>query len=93
MGSESAGLRRCLRNSRHGFATSSHLIHAYSGLASKTCTQREYRFVKGQLKHFKKLLVIRGLNANHDHNLKNLFKSGLIRGLPSLESSRSSTPL
>ena len=26
--------------------------------------------MKGQLKHFKKLLAIRGLNANHDHNLQ-----------------------
>jgi hypothetical protein len=35
--------------------------------------------VEGQLKRSKKLLVIRGLNANHNHDLKNLFKGAAIR--------------
>jgi len=44
-------------------------------LALKTSTSGEYRIVEGQLKRAKKFLVIRGLNANHNHDLKNIFKS------------------
>jgi hypothetical protein len=34
----------------------------------------EYRIVGGQLKRSKKVLAIRGLNRNHNHDLKNIFK-------------------
>jgi hypothetical protein len=44
------------------------------GLALKTYTSGEYRFAQGQLKRSKKLVAIRGLNANRNHDLKNLFK-------------------
>lgn len=54
-------------------------LWAYSGLALKTYTSGEYRFQKGQLKRSKKLLAIRGLNTNHNHDLKNLFKGAASR--------------
>src|SRR2546422_8644042 len=34
----------------------------------------EYRFVEGQVRRSKKLLSIRGLNKDHNHDLKGLFK-------------------
>jgi hypothetical protein len=48
---------------------------AYCGLALETRTSAEYRFEEGQLVRAKKPVFIRGLNANHNHDLKNLFKS------------------
>jgi transposase len=50
-------------------------LWAYSGLALETYTSGEYRFVGSQLKRSKKVLAIRGLNKNHNHDLKNIFKS------------------
>jgi transposase len=47
---------------------------SYIGLALKTYTSGEYRFVGSQLKRSKKALAIRGLNRNHNHDLKNVFK-------------------
>lgn len=49
-------------------------LWAYIGLALKTHTSGEYRFEHGQLKRAKKVLAIRGLNRNHNHDLKNIFK-------------------
>jgi transposase len=48
---------------------------AYCGLALETRDSGEYRVVKGQIERKKKPLFIRGLNRNHNHDLKNLFKS------------------
>ncbi|MFI5072501.1 MAG: hypothetical protein ACHP8A_16590, partial [Terriglobales bacterium] len=39
----------------------------------------EYRIVEGRLKRSKKFLAIRGLNANHNHDLKNIFKGAATR--------------
>jgi hypothetical protein len=47
---------------------------SYIGLALKTYGSGEYRFVGGQLQRSKKALAIRGLNLNHNHDLKNIFK-------------------
>src|ERR1700720_3546687 len=44
-----------------------------------TSTSGEYRIVEGQLKRSKKFLAIRGLNANHNHDLKNIFKGAATR--------------
>ena len=49
-------------------------LWAYCGLALRTYTSGEYRFVGGQLQRSKKTLAIRGLNINHNHDLKNIFK-------------------
>jgi transposase len=48
---------------------------AYCGLALETRSSADYGFVDGQLERRKKPVFIRGLNLNHNHDLKNLFKS------------------
>jgi transposase len=48
---------------------------AYCGLALETRSSADYRMVEGQLVRAKKPVFIRGLNLNHNHDLKNLFKS------------------
>lgn len=48
---------------------------AYCGLALETRSSADYRFEDGQLVRAKKPVFIRGLNHNHNHDLKNLFKS------------------
>src|SRR5215472_14632299 len=54
-------------------------LWAYGGLALRTYTSGEYRFVGGQLKRSKKTQAIRGLNLNHNHDLKNIFKGAATR--------------
>jgi transposase len=54
-------------------------LWAYCGLALKTSTSGEYRIVEGQLKRARKFLAIRGLNTNHNHDLKNIFKGAATR--------------
>ena len=73
-----AALLIALMQTPHRFRTKRQLW-AYCGLALKTSTSGEYQFVKGQLKRSKKLLTIRGLNANHNHDLKNIFKGAATR--------------
>jgi transposase len=48
---------------------------AYCGLAIETRDSAEYRIVDGQLERKKKPALIRGLNWNHNHELKNVFKA------------------
>jgi transposase len=48
---------------------------AYCGLALETRSSADFGFVNGQLQRKKKPVFIRGLNLNHNHDLKNLFKS------------------
>jgi transposase len=67
-----------LMQTPHRFRTKRQLW-AYSGLALKTYTSGEYRFVGGQLRRSKKVLAIRGLNKNHNHDLKNIFKGAATR--------------
>jgi transposase len=50
-------------------------LWAYSGLALETHTSAEYRWVEGELRRAKKPLAIRGLNKDHNHDLKGLFKA------------------
>ena len=47
---------------------------AYCGLALETRSSADYRIAEGQLVRAKKPVFIRGLNVNHNHDLKNLFK-------------------
>ena len=54
-------------------------LWAYCGLALRTYTSGEYRFVAGQLKRSKKVLAVRGLNINHNHDMKNIFKGAATR--------------
>jgi transposase len=73
-----AALLIALIQTPHRFRTKRQLW-AYSGLALKTYSSGEYRFVEGQLKRSKRLLAIRGLNTNHNHDLKNIFKGAASR--------------
>jgi len=67
-----------LMQTPHRFRTKRQLW-AYCGLALTTSTSGEYRIVAGQLKRAKKFLAIRGLNTNHNHDLKNIFKGAATR--------------
>ena len=62
----------------HRFRTKRQLW-AYSGLALETRNSGEYCMVRGHLKRSKKVVAIRGLNKNHNHDLKNIFKGAAIR--------------
>jgi transposase len=73
-----AALLIALIQTPHRFRTKRQLW-AYSGMALKTCASGEYRFIDGQLKRSRKLLAIRGLNTNHNHDLKNIFKGAATR--------------
>jgi transposase len=73
-----AALLIALLQTPHRFRTKRQLW-AYCGLALKTYTSGEYRFVGGQLKRSKKAVTIRGLNKNHNHDLKNIFKGAATR--------------
>jgi len=50
-------------------------LWAYCGLALQTRASGEYRFAAGQLQPSKKSPALRGLNVNHNHDLKSVFKS------------------
>src|SRR5467141_1568762 len=54
-------------------------LWAYSGLALETRTSGEHRYVRGQLRRSKKQISIRGLNKDHNHDLKGLFKAAATR--------------
>src|SRR5271155_5180863 len=49
-------------------------LWSYSGFGIQTHSSAEQRFVQGELRRAKKPASIRGLNRNHNHELKNLFK-------------------
>jgi transposase len=57
----------------HRFRTKRQLW-SYIGFGIETYSSAEHRCVKGELKRAKKPVSIRGLNRNHNHDLKNLFK-------------------
>jgi hypothetical protein len=48
---------------------------SYCGLALETHDSAEYRVVQGQVQRKARPAQIRGLNWNHNHELKGLFKS------------------
>ena len=68
-----SALAVALMQTPHRFRTKRQLW-AYSGLALETRISAEYRMVEGQVRRSKKLLCIRGLNKDHNHDLKGLFK-------------------
>jgi transposase len=53
-------------------------LWAYSGLAVKTHDSGEYRCVRGKLQRNRERITVRGLNDNHNKDVKNLFKSAAI---------------
>ena len=58
----------------HRFRTKRQLWN-YCGLGLRTRSSGEYRQQGGQLQHTRKAPALRGLNVNHNHDLKNIFKS------------------
>jgi hypothetical protein len=62
----------------HRFRTKRQLW-AYSGLGLETRDSGEYHYVQGQLRRRKKQVSIRGLNKDHNHDLKGLFKAAATR--------------
>src|SRR5256712_5677094 len=69
-----AALLIALIQTPHRFRTKRQLW-AYCGLALQTRASGEYRFTGGELQHSKRSPALRGLNVNHNHDLKNVFKS------------------
>jgi transposase len=68
-----AALLIALMQTPHRFRTKRQLW-TYSGFGIETHSSAEQRFVQGELQRAKKPASIRGLNRNHNHELKNLFK-------------------
>jgi transposase len=62
----------------HRFRTKRQLW-PYSGLGLETRNSGEYCLVHGQLKRSKRVVAVRGLNKNHNHDLKNIFKGAAMR--------------
>jgi transposase len=60
----------------HRFRTKRQLW-TYSGVGIETSSSADHQVVKGQLER-KKKAEVRGLNRNHNHDLKNLFKGAAI---------------
>src|ERR1700685_3792447 len=50
-------------------------LWTYSGLGIETHDSAQYRYVGGQLQRSKKPQQLRGLNQNHNHEMKAVFKS------------------
>ena len=69
-----AALLIALIQTPHRFRTKRQLW-TYSGFGIETHSSAEQRFVQGELQRAKKAASVRGLNRNHNHDLKNLFKS------------------
>jgi len=53
-------------------------LWAYSGFAVETHDSGEYRYVRGKVQRNRERITVRGLNDNHNHDLKNLFKGAAI---------------
>jgi transposase len=54
-------------------------LWTYSGLGIETHDSAQYRYVRGQLQRSKKPQQIRGLNQNHNHEMKEIFKGAATR--------------
>jgi len=72
-----AALLVALLQTPHRFRTKRQLW-AYSGFAVETHDSGEYRSVRGKLQRNRERITVRGLNDNHNRDLKNLFKRAAI---------------
>jgi transposase len=54
-------------------------LWTYSGLGIETHDSAQYRFVRGQLQRSNKPQQLRGLNDNHNHEMKEIFKGAATR--------------
>ena len=73
-----AALLMALIQTPHRFRTKKQLW-AYSGLALETHSSGEYHSVQGQLQRCNKPVQLRGLNQNHSHDLKDIFKGAATK--------------
>lgn len=81
-----AALLLALMQTPYRFRTKRQLW-TYSGLAVVTQDSAQHRYVDGQLQRSKKPQQIRGLNQNHNHEMKSIFKG------TALSASQSAGPL
>jgi len=51
---------------------------AYCGLGLETRSSADYQQMEGQLQRSRKKVLIRGLNVDHNHDLKNIFKGAAL---------------
>ena len=72
-----AALLVALLQTPHRFRTKRQLW-AYSGFAVETHDSGEYRCVRGKLQRNRERMTVRGLSANYNKDLKNLFKGAAI---------------
>ena len=72
-----AALLVALLQTPHRFR-SKRQLWAYSGFAVETHDSGEYRCVRGKLQRNRERITVRGLNDNHNKDLKSLFKSAAI---------------
>jgi hypothetical protein len=73
-----AALLIALIQTPHRFRTKRQLW-TYSGLGLETHDSAQYCVVEGQLQRSKKPVTLRGLNQNHNHDLKDIFKGAAMR--------------
>jgi len=72
-----AALLVALLQTPHRFRTKRQLW-AYSGFAVETHDSGEYRWVRGKLQRNRERVTVRGLNDNHNKDVKSLFKRAAI---------------
>src|ERR1700730_6112363 len=75
---EKSGRLIALMQTPHRFR-SKRQLWTYSGLGIETHDSAQFRFVRGELQRSKKPQQLRGLNRNHNHEMKEIFKSTAIR--------------
>jgi transposase len=73
-----AALLLALIQTPHRFRTKRQLW-TYSGLGLETHDSAQYRVVEGQLKRSPKSVTLRGLNPDHNRDLKDIFKGAATR--------------
>lgn len=73
-----AALLMAVMQTPHRFRTKRQLW-TYSGLGLETHDSAQYHAVEGQLQRSKKPATVRGLNKDHNHDLKDIFKGAATR--------------
>jgi transposase len=64
----------------HRFRTKRQLW-AYSGFAVRTYDSGEFRIVRGKRQRNRERITVRGLNRNHNHDVKNLLKGAAVSAI------------
>jgi len=72
-----AALLIAILQTPHRFRTKRQLW-SFGGLGIETYSSADHRYVDGQLRPSKRPVSLRGLNRNHNHDLKNIFKGAAI---------------